>query len=238
MSVNFYHHAKVILCASAIALTSANSAYAAEHPHEKTTSKSKAQTETIVEFEEDLNAHFERHAKKLREALSAAKESAPKSRLNDTHDEPSTQARIIVKSLNKDNEDDHLHSKKVTKRIEIIENPDELREAAKSLQNMLAESGLLERLADVVIEMADDIELEDTGDGMRLSFNGNRLGGFSVDKDTDQLTLETMGNNTTIEKETFMENGKKKTRIIIETDSDDVDFDVVPKSKKRSGTEF
>jgi hypothetical protein len=142
-----------------------------------------------------------------------------------------------VKELKKGESDDsHTHTR--TKRIEIIENPDELREAAKSLQNMLAESGLLESLADVVIEMADDIELEDTGNGMRLSFNGNRLGGFSVDKDAEQLTLETMGNNTTIEKEVFIENGKKKTRIVIETDSDDVNFDIVPKSKKRSGTEF
>ena len=237
MPFNFSHTVKFALCASALAVTSANSIYAAEHPHEKASSKTKAQSETIVEFEEDLNAHFERHAKKLREALKAAKDSAPKSRFNDRDDEPSTKARVIVKELKKgESGDSHTHTR--TKRIEIIENPDELREAAKSLQNMLAESGLLESLADVVIEMADDIELEDTGNGMRLSFNGNRLGGFSVDKDAEQLTLETMGNNTTIEKEVFIENGKKKTRIVIETDSDDVDFDIVPKSKKRSGTEF
>jgi len=238
MPSHFTHTAKSLFFASAIALTSVSAIHAAEHPHEKTTSTAKSQTETIIEFEEDLNAHFERHAKKLHEALKAAKESAPKSRLNDRDDEPSTKARVIVKSLRKDSDNNQSHSHKTTKRIEIIENPDELREAAKSLQNMLAESGLLESLADVVIEMADDIELEDTGDGMRLSFNGNRLGGFSVNKETDQLTLETMGNNTTIEKEIFMENGKKKTRIVIETDSDDVDFDVVPKSKKRESTEF
>ena len=74
---------------------------------------------------------------------------------------------------------------------------------------------------------------------MRLSFNGERIGGFSMDKDNETLSFETMGSNTTVEKEVFIENGKKRTRIVIETDSDDVDFDIIPKVKKpRGGTEF
>jgi len=118
---------------------------AADHPHDKIiTDKIPSKNETVIKFEEDLNAHFEKHSKALRDT-----------------------------------------------------------------------------------------------DGMRLSFNGNPIGGFSMNKDTETFNIETMGSNTKIEKEVFIENGKKKTRIIIETDGDDVDFDIVPKSKKsRSKTEF
>ena len=209
---------------AAITLTT-GLATAEEHPHEKASKTKKAdKQETIVEFEQDLNAHFERHAKTLRDALNSAK---------------GTKSRIIMKELSSDDDTALAGSGvKSSKRIEIIENPEDLREAARSLQNMLAESGILESLADVIIELAEDVEIEDTGEGMRLSFDGKRIGGFSIDEDTEQLSIETMGSNTTIEKETVIENGKKKTRIVIETDSNDVDFDIVPKAKKRSGTEF
>ncbi len=200
--------------------------YAADHPHEKDTkAKAVIENETVVQFEEDLNAHFEKHAKTLRDALNSAKD---------------TKSRIIVKELKSDDSAALAGSgAKVTKRIELIENPEELRSAARSIQNMLADSGILESLADVVIDLAEDIEIDDTGNGMRLSFNGNRIGGFSMDEDKDSLSIETMGNNTTIEKDVFIENGKKRTRIVITTDGDNVDFDIVPKSKKpRAKTEF
>ncbi len=199
---------------------------AADHPHNKNeTEKSATTSQPKVEFEEDLNAHFAQHAKRLREALSSAK---------------GTKSRIIIKEFHSDDDTALAGEKtKSSKRIEIIEDPESLREAARTVQNLLAESGILENLADVVIDLAEDIELEDTGGGMRLSFNGQRLGGFSMDEDNDTLSIETLGNNTTIEKEVFMENGKKRTRIVIETDSDDVDFDIVPKTKSsRRGTEF
>jgi len=200
---------------------------AADHPHDKE-SKAKAaivENETVIQFEEDLNAHFEKHAKTLRDALNAAKD---------------TKSRIIVKELKSDESTALAGSEaKVTKRIELIENPEELRSAARSIQNLLADSGILESLADVVIDLAEDIQIDDTGDGMRLSFNGNRIGGFSMDENNDSLSIEAMGSNTTIEKDVIIENGKKKTRIVIITDGDDIDFDIVPKSRKpRANTEF
>ena len=201
-------------------------ATAADHPHDKDEkSKPSVTTEPVVEFEEDLNAHFERHAKRLREALDSTK---------------GTKNRIIFKELNADDSAALAGDKtQTTKRIDIIESPEELRKAARSIQNMLAESGILENLADVVIELAEDIEIEETGDGMSFSFGDTRIVGFSVNERDETLSIETMGNNTTIEKETFIENGKTRTRIVIETDSDDVDFDIVPKAKKpRGGVEF
>ena len=214
-----------LLLASCL-LLGAGLAAAADHPHAKDSqTKSSAEAEPKIEFENDLNRHFEEHAKRLREALQSAE---------------GTKSRIITKEFHSDNDAALAgDKKKSSKRIEIIENPEELREAARSIQNLLAESGIFESLAEAVIDLAEDIELEDTGNGMRLSFNGERLGGFSMDEDNETLSIETMGSNTTIEKEVFIENGKKRTRIVIETDSDDVDFDIVPKTKKpRGGTEF
>lgn len=212
---------------AALILALSATTLAADHPHDKKTADpAQTENETIVQFEEDINAHFEKHAKALREAMNSVKD---------------TKSRIIVKELNSTDGASLAggHASKTTKRIEIIENPDELREAARSIQNLLADSGILESLAEVVIDLAEDIEIDDTGNGMRLSFNGNRIGGFSMDQDNDRISIETMGNNTTIEKEVFIENGKKKTRIVIETDGDDVDFDIVPKPKKpRANSEF
>ncbi len=204
----------VILGVSALALTSSANA----HPHKKTP---KVEAEVDFLSDKDIDAHFERHAKTLRDALSKAQK---------------TKRRIRIKELRIDDkgEDKHKHSTDhKSKRINIIENPDELRDAARTLQNLLADSGILESLADVVIDLAEDIEIEDTGDGMRLSFDGKRIGSFSLDEDSNSLSIQSLGSQTTIEKEIFYENGKKKTRIIIETDSDDVDFDVAPKKKPR-----
>lgn len=225
MSTYLNYAVKPALIAAIFLGLSVGVASAENHPHEQDTkTETRSKTDTTVEFEEDLNAHFERHAKTLRDALQSAK---------------TTKNRIIIKEFN-DEDDTALAGSDTasSKRIQIIEKPEELRETARSLQNMLAESGVLENLADVVIKLAEDIEIDDTGSGMRLSFDGKRIGGFSMDKDNEQISIETMGSNTTIEKEVVIENGKKKTRIIIETDSDDVDVDIVPKARKRSGTEF
>lgn len=225
MSTYLNYAVKPALIAAIFLGLSVGVASAENHPHEQDTkTETRSKTDTTVEFEEDLNAHFERHAKTLRDALQSAK---------------TTKNRIIIKEFN-DEDDTALAGSDTasSKRIQIIEKPEELRETARSLQNMLAESGVLENLADVVIKLAEDIEIDDTGSGMRLSFDGKRIGGFSMDKDNEQISIETMGSNTTIEKEVVIENGKKKTRIVIETDSDDVDVDIVPKARKRSGTEF
>lgn len=142
----------------------------------------------------DLDAYFEKHAKRLAEAFGA-------------------------EGSNTEN------------RITIIDDPEALRSAARDIQNMLADSGVLENLADTIIALADDIEIADTGDGMSFSFDGKKLGAVEK-KGEDGVSIEAFGKNTTIEKDVTIENGKKRTRIIIETDADsDVDYEVVPKAK-------
>lgn len=216
---------KPALLAITLLSLSVGLASAEGHPHDKNAkAKASEKSETIVQFEDDLNDHFERHAKTLRDALKSSK---------------GTKSRIIIKELNTDDKAALARAdRKSAKRIDLIENPEDLREAARYIQNMLAESGVLENLADIVIELAEDIEIEDIGEGMRLSFDGKRIGGFSMDEENERLNIETMDSNTTIEKETFIENGKKRTRIVIETDSDGLEFDIVPKTKNRNGTEF
>lgn len=204
------------------------------HPHDKKlvikkldkSANGKTQEE-VMEFltDKDLEAHFERHKKALEKSMEKAK----------------TSSRILRRSLTDNAEDTKVDGspdtaqRHVTKRIKIIKNPDELRDTARSLQNMLSESGIIEELADIVIELAEDIEIEDTKGGMRLSFDGKRIGGFSMDEDGNSLSIESLGGNTTIEKEVFTENGKKKTRIIIETDSDTTELDFKPRRKGKSG---
>jgi hypothetical protein len=204
------------------------------HPHnkkivikkmDKSADNSSIEQETDYLTDKDIEAHFERHKKALEKSMDKAK----------------IRSRIMRRSLGDSEEETEQNDasakqeRKITKRIRIIENPKELRDTARSLQNMLSESGIIEELADIVIELAEDIEIEETGGGMRLSFDGKRIGGFSMDEDNNSLSIESLGGNTTIEKETFMENGKKKTRIIIETDSDSTEFDIVPKRKRKSG---
>ena len=220
------------------------STQAGAHPHEKTvqekaTPKKIFKEKIIIETapdddhakddiltDDDLKAHFEQHEKALRDSLSKAK----------------IKTRIIRRSLDRESSDDAditveksitSHSAG-TKRIKIIKDPDQIRETAKSLQNLLSDSGILEEFADIVIGLAEDIEIESGDNGMRLSFDGKRIGGIAIDQDKNSLSIDSLGGNTTIEKEVFIENGKKKTRIIIETDSDETDFDIVPGRKRKS----
>ena len=196
----------------------ASPAFADAHPHDKDSKK------VVKETEIDIDRYFEKHAEELREAIDDAKD----------------ESRIIIKRMERrDDHDKDAHNNNKTKtssqsrRIDIIEDPDALRETAKDIQNMFAESGLLENLANMVISLAEDIEITETGDGMSLAFDGKKIGSFEQDGD-DALSIESFGKNTRIEKEVFMENGKKKTRIVIETDADsDVEYDIVPKSREK-----
>lgn len=196
----------------------ASPAFASDHPHNKDSKK------VVKETDIDIDRYFDKHAKELREAIDGAK----------------SESRIIIKRMERrDKHDKAAHNNDAPKkssqsrRIDIIEDPDALRDTAKDIQNMLAESGLLESLADMVISLADDIEITETGDGMSLSFDGKKIGSFEQDGD-DSLSIESFGKSTRIEKEVFMENGKKKTRIVIETDADsDVEYDIVPKTREK-----
>lgn len=186
---------------------------ASAHPH-------KDAPERVEKSATDFDRAFDKHAKSLQEAL----------------DTLSTDSRVIVKKYKRSDDSsnhDHDHTSGET-RVEIIKDPEALRETAREIETMIAESGFLSSLADMVIGLADDIEITDTRDGIKLGFDGNTLGRIESRND-DTLSLEGFGKSTTIERESFIENGKRKTRIIIETDED---TDVKVKAEKRAPNEF
>ena len=115
-----------------------------------------------------------------------------------------------------------------------IKSGEDLREAARAIEDVISESGLISGLADMVLELADDFDVETSDGGVSLKFDGERIGRVKVkrDKHTESaFDVEGFGRNMTVEKEVIKRNGKTKTRIVIEVDGDE-EFDIDFKPKK------
>ena len=112
-----------------------------------------------------------------------------------------------------------------------IKTTDDLRSAAKAVEDILSDSGIISGLANMVVDMAEDFDIESSEDGVSLNFEGKRLGRLKVDKDKDEsFDIEGFGRNLKIDKKVIRKNGKTKTRIIIEMDGDEeFDIDLTPK---------
>ena len=114
-----------------------------------------------------------------------------------------------------------------------IKNTDDLREAARAIEDLISESGIISSFADMMLDLAEDFDVERTDGGLSLNFDGDRIGRVKVkrDKHTESaLDLEGFGRNMTIEKEVIKRDGKTKTRIVIEVDGDEeFDIDLKPK---------
>ena len=107
-----------------------------------------------------------------------------------------------------------------------IESLEDMRDAARAVEEVLAESGFMSSFADLVIDLAEDFEVENNEDGMSVNFDGQRLGRVKLDKErNDSFDIEGFGRNLKIDRETVRRNGKAKTRIVIELDGED-DFDL------------
>ena len=107
-----------------------------------------------------------------------------------------------------------------------IESLEDMRDAARAVEDVLADSGFMSSFADLVIDLAEDFEVENNEDGMSLNFDGKRLGRVKLDKErSDSFDIEGFGRNLKIDRETVRVNGKAKTRIVIELDGED-DFDL------------
>jgi len=115
-----------------------------------------------------------------------------------------------------------------------IKNADDLRDAARAIEYLISESGVISSFADMMLDLAEDFDVETTDDGLSLKFDGDRIGRVKVkrDKHTESsLDVEGFGRNMTIEKEVIKRDGKTKTRIIIEVDGDEeFDIDLKPKN--------
>ncbi|MEP3888999.1 MAG: hypothetical protein ABJN69_00950 [Hellea sp.] len=115
-----------------------------------------------------------------------------------------------------------------------IKSGEDLREAARAIEDVISESGLISGLADMMLELAEDFDVETTDGGVSLKFDGERIGRVKVkrDKHTESaFDVEGFGRNMTVEKEVIKRNGKTKTRIVIEVDGDEeFDIDFKPKN--------
>lgn len=115
-----------------------------------------------------------------------------------------------------------------------IKNTDDIREAARAIEDLISESGVISGLADMMLGLADDFDVETTDDGLSLKFEGDRIGRVKVrrDKHTESsVDVEGFGRNMKIEKEVIKRDGKTKTRIVIEVDGDEeFDIDLKPKN--------
>ena len=112
-----------------------------------------------------------------------------------------------------------------------IETLEDIRDAAVALEDLLSDSGIISGLADMMLDFADDFDVESSDEGVSLNFEGKRLGRLKVDKDSDEsFDIEGFGRNLSIDKKVIRKNGKTKTRIVIEMDGDEeFDIDLKPK---------
>jgi len=105
-----------------------------------------------------------------------------------------------------------------------IKNAEDIRNAARAIEDLISESGVISSLADMMLDLADDFDVETSDDGLSLKFDGERIGRVKMkrDKHTESsFGVEGFGRNMTIEKEVIKRDGKTKTRIVIEVDGDE-----------------
>lgn len=116
--------------------------------------------------------------------------------------------------------------------IEVFKwNGEDLTNAAREMEEAIAESGLLSDMAEMLAEFADDVEVrKGKSGGTALMFDGEEMLRFDLDRDAsseDRLSISGLGRNLTVDRETVRENGKTRTRIVIEMDGgDDVEIDL------------
>lgn len=139
------------------------------------------------------------------------------------------------------------HSEKLDRALKTVENEnsflngnreiksgEDIKEAARAIEDLMSESGLISGLADMMLDLAEDFDVEATDGGVSLKFDGERIGRVKVkrDKHTESaIDLEGFGRNMTIEKDVIKRDGKTKTRIVIEVDGDEeFDIDLKPKN--------
>lgn len=118
----------------------------------------------------------------------------------------------------------------VKKRVRVykFKSGDEMREKSKELEEMIVESGVLSNLADMIADFAEDVEVEKGDNSFSFRFDGDTLGEVKRDEE-DRVVLKSMDKEMTVEKESYIKDGKTRTRIIIDMEGDgsDVDLDDV-----------
>jgi len=156
---------------------------------------------STIELPHDLEKHFKHHADKMRIKIKRAEDQHEKA------------MQKFQRKFEKDTKD--------------LSDPDALRDAAKNIEVLIAESGIFSNFADIIADFAEDIEVENNDKGLALKFDGKTLGKLKMENyNDDSFELEGLGRNLTIDKKVITKNGKTKTRIIIEMDGgEDIDLE-------------
>jgi len=101
---------------------------------------------------------------------------------------------------------------------------EEVEAVAQALEEVFADKGLFKDLTIMFSDFASDVDV-DSEDGVTvLKFDGATVGKIAKSKSRDSkdsLSISGLGQNLTLDRETIVEDGKSKTRIVIEMDGGD-----------------
>lgn len=112
---------------------------------------------------------------------------------------------------------------------------EEMETVADALEEVFAENGLFRDLTVMMSDFAGDVDLESSDGVTVLKFDGSTLGKIERKKSRnseDSLSISGLGQNLTLDRETVIENGKSKTRIVIEMEGGDGIDITLPQSNK------
>jgi len=112
---------------------------------------------------------------------------------------------------------------------------DEMETVADALEDVFAEDGLFRDLTVMMSDFAGDVDLESNDGVTVLKFDGSTLGKIERKKSRnseDSLSISGLGQNLTLDRETVIEDGKSKTRIVIEMEGGDGIDITLPGSNK------
>ena len=103
----------------------------------------------------------------------------------------------------------------------------DMESVADALEEVFKEDGLFRDLTAMLGDFAEDVDLVSDEDATVLKFDGATIGSITRSKkrdSEDSLSISGLGQNLTLNRETIVENGKSKTRIVIEMDGNkDID---------------
>lgn len=109
---------------------------------------------------------------------------------------------------------------------------DDIEAVADLLEGVFAKDGLFSDLTAMVTDFAQDIDVKTDKGKTALLFDGATVGQIETHKSRDsedRISISGLGKNLTMDRETIVKDGKKKTRIVIEMDGDDTIDITLPK---------
>ena len=102
-----------------------------------------------------------------------------------------------------------------------IENLEDLRQAARLAEEVLAESGVISNAADFAADIIEDIKVERAGNSLSIDFEGKRVGKITRSQSggTEHYNIEALGSLMTFNRsEIIGPDGKPRTRITVDID--------------------